>query len=329
MATAHGGQVVLLLATSELACEAPVELLDLGEHRLPDLARPERVFQVVHKDLPIDFPGLRSFSQASSNLPLQLTVFVGREEELAEIAAALGSARVVTLTGIGGVGKTRAALQTADRDRPGQRPRVRDRRQRRDRQGRHLLPADGQEAPARPDDRGREPAALPLPRRLRRRVPADAGRGLPRPRALRPDLLQPGQPLGAGHPPDRQRDGLVHRRRRLRAGDERRVRDREEPGHDLPRRAAAGEGRDRRGRHRRGARRRRRARPHLRCRRPPRRRRRARARHRAVDRGHAAGGLDSARPPSEPTRSRSRTSHPRACTTWCPATPARRTTCAR
>ena len=103
------------LATSELAREAPVELLDLGEHRLPDLARPERVFQVVHPDLRTDFPALRSLDAFPSNLPLQLTAFVGREDELAEIAAALDSARVVTLTGIGGVGKTRAALQAAAR----------------------------------------------------------------------------------------------------------------------------------------------------------------------------------------------------------------------
>ena len=67
------------------------------------------------KDLPIEFPALRSLDAFPSNLPLQLTVFVGREDELAEIAAALGSARVVTLTGIGGVGKTRAALQAAAR----------------------------------------------------------------------------------------------------------------------------------------------------------------------------------------------------------------------
>ena len=115
MATAHGGQIVVSLATSELAREAPVELLDLGEHRLPDLARPERVFQVVHQDLRTDFPALRSLDAFPSNLPLQLTAFVGREDELAEIAAALSSARVVTLTGIGGVGKTRAALQAAAR----------------------------------------------------------------------------------------------------------------------------------------------------------------------------------------------------------------------
>ncbi len=73
------------------------------------------MFQVLHKDLPIDFPALRSLDAFPSNLPLQLTLFVGREDELAEIAAALDSARVVTLTGIGGVGKTRAALQTAAR----------------------------------------------------------------------------------------------------------------------------------------------------------------------------------------------------------------------
>ena len=89
MAAAHGGQIVLSLATSELAREASVELLDLGEHRLPDLARPERVFQVVHPDLRTDFPALRSLDAFPSNLPLQLTAFVGREDELAEIAAAL------------------------------------------------------------------------------------------------------------------------------------------------------------------------------------------------------------------------------------------------
>ena len=144
-------------------------------------------------------------------------------------------------------------------------PRVRDRRQRRDRQGRHLLPDDGQEAPARPGDRAAEPAAVHLPGRLRRRVPAAAGRGLPRPRALRADLLQPGDDVGAGDPPDRRGDGLVHRRRRVRAGDERRDGDRPRPGHDLPRRPAAGEGGHRRGGDRRGARRRRAALAHARA----------------------------------------------------------------
>ena len=104
-----------------------------------------------------------------------------------------------------------------------------------------------------------------LPRRLGRRVPADAGRGLPRPRPLRPHLLQPGADVGRGHPADRRGAGLVHGRRRVRAGDERRDGDRARPGHDLPRRPAAGEGGDRRGRHRRGARRRRAARPRARA----------------------------------------------------------------
>jgi hypothetical protein len=83
--------------------------------------------------------------------------------------------------------------------------------------------------------------------------------------------------MSARHPADRRRDGLLHGRRRLRAGDERRDDHRAQPGHDLPRRPAAGEGGDRRDRDRRGARRRRRAHAHLRRRRPPGRGRRARA----------------------------------------------------
>ena len=159
-----------------------------------------------------------------------------------------------------------------------------DRRQRRDREGRHLLPDDGEEAPARAGDRAAEPPAVHLPGRLRRRLPAAAGRGVPRSRALRPHLLQPGQHERAGHPADRGGDGLVHGGRRLRAGDERRDGHRQQPGHDLPRRPAAGEGGDRRGRQRRGPRRRRRAHAPLRRRRPPRRERRARAAHRAPHR---------------------------------------------
>ena len=92
-----------------------------------------------------------------------------------------------------------------------------------------------------------EPPALHLPGRLRRRLPAAAGRGLPRPRPLRAHLLQPGADVGAGHPADRRGDGLVHGRRRLRAGDERRDGDRARHRHDLPGRPAAGEGGDRRG----------------------------------------------------------------------------------
>jgi predicted ATPase/class 3 adenylate cyclase len=110
---AHGGQIVVSLATEELVEESGVELADLGEHVLRDLSRAERVFQVVHPELASDFPALRSLDSFPSNLPLQLTAFVGRDDELAEIVVALDGARVVTLTGIGGVGKTRLALQAA------------------------------------------------------------------------------------------------------------------------------------------------------------------------------------------------------------------------
>jgi len=113
MSAAHGGQVVVSLATEELVQESGVELLDLGEHSLRDLARPERVFQVVHPDLPREFARLSSLDAFPGNLPAQITSFVGREAELAAVAAALEAARLVTLTGVGGVGKTRLSLQVA------------------------------------------------------------------------------------------------------------------------------------------------------------------------------------------------------------------------
>ena len=167
--------------------------------------------------------------------------------------------------------------------RPHRRHDLRRRRQRRDRQGRHLLPDDGQEAPARAGDRAREPPAVPVPRRFRRRVPAAAGRRLPRSRPLRAHLLQPGPHVGGRHPAGGAGHGLVHGRWRLRAGDERRDRHRQGHRHDLPRRPAAGEGGDRRGRHARGTRRLRRPHPALGGRRPRGARRRARARARPVD----------------------------------------------
>ena len=187
------------------------------------------------------------------------------------------SSRSAPLAGLDMYDGARARRRPHRRHRPRRGRRVPDRLQRRHREGRHLLPDDGQEAPARAGDRAAEPAALHLPGRLRRRQPAEPGRGLPRPRPLRPHLLQPGQPVGAGHPADRGGDGLVHRRRRLRAGDERRDHHRQEPGHDLPRRPAAGEGRHRRGRQRRGPGRRRRAHAPVGRGRPPGRERHARA----------------------------------------------------
>ena len=134
---------------------------------------------------------------------------------------------------------------------------MRDRVQRRHDQRRHLLSDDGEEASARAGDRAREPAALHLSGRLRRRQPAEPDRGVSRPRAFRPHLLQPGDAVEPAHSADRRGDGLVHRGRRLCAGDVGRDHHRQEPGHDLPRRPAAGEGGDRRGGERGGSGRRR------------------------------------------------------------------------
>jgi predicted ATPase len=90
-----------------------VVLVDLGEHRLRDLSRPERVFQVNAPGLTETFAPLRSLEAFPSNLPAQLSSFVGRERDVAEIGEVLREKRLVTLTGVGGVGKTRLALQAA------------------------------------------------------------------------------------------------------------------------------------------------------------------------------------------------------------------------
>jgi predicted ATPase/class 3 adenylate cyclase len=114
MAVAHGGQLLMSDATERLLGDAAgqsFELVDLGEHRLRDLAQASRVFQVVAPGLDGEFPPLRSLEVFPGNLPLQLTSFVGRETELAGLAKALGEWRMVTVTGTGGVGKTRLALQ--------------------------------------------------------------------------------------------------------------------------------------------------------------------------------------------------------------------------
>jgi predicted ATPase/class 3 adenylate cyclase len=118
MSAAHGGQIVLSGALVELvrdALPASTGLRDLSEHRLKDLARPERIFQLVHPELPADFPPLHSLAAHSHNLPALATPLVGREPELAAITARLRSAnvRLLTLTGAGGIGKTRLALQAA------------------------------------------------------------------------------------------------------------------------------------------------------------------------------------------------------------------------
>jgi hypothetical protein len=82
-------------------------------HRLKDLTKPERVFQVSHPDLREAFPPLNSLESRPNNLPVQLTSFVGRDTELAALRQQLSAHRLMTLTGIGGGGKTRMALQVA------------------------------------------------------------------------------------------------------------------------------------------------------------------------------------------------------------------------
>jgi predicted ATPase/class 3 adenylate cyclase len=116
LSAAHGGQVLLSLATQELVRDQlppDVELRDLGERRLKDLFGPERVFQLMAPGLPAEFPPLRTLEGHPNNLPLQPTLLVGREGEVAEVAERLGGeeVRLLTLTGPGGTGKTRLALQ--------------------------------------------------------------------------------------------------------------------------------------------------------------------------------------------------------------------------
>ncbi len=116
MAVGAGGQVLCSRATADLAgakLPAEVSLVDLGEHRLADLNRSEQVFQVSHPALPSDFPPLRSLRAHRHNLPVALNPFVGRASEVAELGTLVRTARLVTLTGVGGTGKTRLALQVA------------------------------------------------------------------------------------------------------------------------------------------------------------------------------------------------------------------------
>lgn len=115
-AAGHGGQVLLSQATHTLIendLPSGISVRDLGKHRLKDLAFPEHIFQLVIPNLPSDFPPLKSLDALPNNLPSQLTSFIGREHETAEIKRLLLTTRLLTLTGPGGCGKTRLALHVA------------------------------------------------------------------------------------------------------------------------------------------------------------------------------------------------------------------------
>jgi predicted ATPase/class 3 adenylate cyclase len=115
-AAGHGGQVLLSGATQALAGDSlspGVSLIDLGQHRLKDLSRPEHLWQLAIDGLAADFPALKTLDATPNNLPLQLTSFLGRQREVSDVLALLAANRLVTLTGPGGTGKTRLALQAA------------------------------------------------------------------------------------------------------------------------------------------------------------------------------------------------------------------------
>jgi predicted ATPase/class 3 adenylate cyclase len=116
MTIGHGGQVLLSASVETQVRESMpsgASLLDLGNQRLKDLTRPEHVYQLAHPGLRADFPALTSLDSFPNNLPVQLTSFVGRERAIDEVKHLLDASHLLTLTGSGGTGKTRLALQTA------------------------------------------------------------------------------------------------------------------------------------------------------------------------------------------------------------------------
>lgn len=115
-AAGYGGQVLVSQTTRDLVeSDLPdgVTLRDLGEHRLKDLRTAKHLYQLSIAGLRCEFPPLRTLDVARNNLPILLTSFVGREKEIREIKETLGNARLVTLTGAGGSGKTRLSLEVA------------------------------------------------------------------------------------------------------------------------------------------------------------------------------------------------------------------------
>ncbi|HVE98563.1 MAG TPA: adenylate/guanylate cyclase domain-containing protein [Mycobacteriales bacterium] len=115
-ALGSGGQTLLTSALRGLVRDHLAEgldVVDLGEHRMKDLSRPERVWQLSGEGLAGPFAPLASLGRVRHNLPVQTSTFIGRERELADIVASVRAHRLVTLTGFGGMGKTRLALQAA------------------------------------------------------------------------------------------------------------------------------------------------------------------------------------------------------------------------
>lgn len=117
-ALASGGQTLISAATAELAIDnlpPGASLRDLGRHRLRDLSAAEHVRQLCHPDLEDDFPPLASLNRLPNNLPIELSSFIGRDTEIAELVRYLGASQLITLTGAGGSGKTRLAVEVAAR----------------------------------------------------------------------------------------------------------------------------------------------------------------------------------------------------------------------
>jgi len=116
MSAAYGGQVLISVdAFNQLSGveDKGISFRDLGERRLKDLIQPVKIFQLISKDLPSDFPPLNTLDARPNNLPVQLTSFIGRKSEIEKVKELLVNTRLITLSGPGGAGKTRLALQVA------------------------------------------------------------------------------------------------------------------------------------------------------------------------------------------------------------------------
>jgi predicted ATPase/class 3 adenylate cyclase len=116
LSAGYGGQTLLSAATYELLptdLSPGVELRDMGERRLRSLTRPEHIYQITVPDLPAQFPPLKTLEPTHTNLPIQLTSFIGRKKEMIAVNALMKANRLITLTGAGGAGKTRLSLQIA------------------------------------------------------------------------------------------------------------------------------------------------------------------------------------------------------------------------